>query len=136
MTSPTTRPRICAAARSWGRTGRRPPVRRRHGDRHAVTASNLTPDKDTGIGAWTDDEFVRAVTRVPPAFRWSASPEILRKRSLGGAACVGEPLPESDDRRRIIARGGCIDEIPTRSHDGAPNRSDEPAAANLFRDQR
>jgi mono/diheme cytochrome c family protein len=28
-----------------------------------VTASNLTPDKDTGIGAWTDDEFVRAVTK-------------------------------------------------------------------------
>jgi mono/diheme cytochrome c family protein len=28
-----------------------------------VTASNLTPDKDTGIGAWTDDEFVRAVTQ-------------------------------------------------------------------------
>ncbi len=27
-----------------------------------VTASNITPDKDTGIGAWTDDEFVRAVT--------------------------------------------------------------------------
>lgn len=27
-----------------------------------VTASNLTPDKNTGIGAWSDDEFVRAVT--------------------------------------------------------------------------
>ncbi len=27
-----------------------------------VTASNITPDKDSGIGAWTDDEFVRAMT--------------------------------------------------------------------------
>jgi len=28
-----------------------------------VTASNITPDKDTGIGAWSDDEFVRALTQ-------------------------------------------------------------------------
>lgn len=27
-----------------------------------ITASNITPDKDTGIGAWSDDEFVRALT--------------------------------------------------------------------------
>ncbi|HEY1798948.1 MAG TPA: cytochrome c [Stellaceae bacterium] len=27
-----------------------------------VTASNITPYKDSGIGAWTDDEFVRAVS--------------------------------------------------------------------------
>ncbi len=27
-----------------------------------VTASNITPDKDAGIGAWSDDEFVRALT--------------------------------------------------------------------------
>src|SRR5665213_2082684 len=26
-----------------------------------VLASNITPDRDTGIGAWTDDEFVRAL---------------------------------------------------------------------------
>jgi len=28
-----------------------------------VIASNITPDRETGIGAWTDDEFIRAVTR-------------------------------------------------------------------------
>jgi mono/diheme cytochrome c family protein len=28
-----------------------------------VTASNITPDRQTGIGAWTDDQFVRALTR-------------------------------------------------------------------------
>ncbi|HEX5319709.1 MAG TPA: cytochrome c [Stellaceae bacterium] len=27
-----------------------------------VTASNITPDKDTGIGSWTDDQFIRALT--------------------------------------------------------------------------
>ncbi len=27
-----------------------------------VIASNITPDRETGIGAWTDDEFIRAVT--------------------------------------------------------------------------
>src|ERR1700692_593008 len=26
-----------------------------------LEGSNLTPDKDTGIGNWTDDQFVRAV---------------------------------------------------------------------------
>jgi mono/diheme cytochrome c family protein len=28
-----------------------------------VVASNITPDRETGIGAWTDDEFVDALTR-------------------------------------------------------------------------
>ena len=28
-----------------------------------VVASNITPDRETGIGAWTDDEFIRAVTQ-------------------------------------------------------------------------
>ncbi|HEX6843210.1 MAG TPA: cytochrome c [Stellaceae bacterium] len=28
-----------------------------------LLASNLTPDRDTGIGAWSDDDFVSAVTR-------------------------------------------------------------------------
>lgn len=28
-----------------------------------VVATNITPDRETGIGAWTDDEFVRALTR-------------------------------------------------------------------------
>jgi mono/diheme cytochrome c family protein len=29
----------------------------------SVVAPNLTPDNETGIGLWTDEEFVRAVTR-------------------------------------------------------------------------
>jgi mono/diheme cytochrome c family protein len=28
-----------------------------------IVASNITPDRDTGIGAWSDDEFVAAVRR-------------------------------------------------------------------------
>jgi len=28
-----------------------------------LLASNITPDRDTGIGAWTDDEFVNALTK-------------------------------------------------------------------------
>jgi len=28
-----------------------------------LLASNVTPDRDTGIGAWTDDEFVNALTK-------------------------------------------------------------------------
>src|SRR5690348_13261550 len=29
----------------------------------SVTASNITPDKETGIGAWSDGDFVRALTK-------------------------------------------------------------------------
>ncbi len=28
-----------------------------------ITSANITPDKDTGIGAWTDDQFERAVRK-------------------------------------------------------------------------
>jgi hypothetical protein len=28
-----------------------------------VVASNITPDKEHGIGAWTDDQIIGAITR-------------------------------------------------------------------------
>jgi len=27
----------------------------------SVTSPNLTPDRDTGLGAWSDEEFLRAL---------------------------------------------------------------------------
>jgi mono/diheme cytochrome c family protein len=36
-----------------------------------VVAANITPDRDTGIGGWTDEQFIRAVTkgRAPGGIR-------------------------------------------------------------------
>jgi hypothetical protein len=35
----------------------------------SIVAPNITPDRDTGIGAWTDDEFDEAVRRGVPSHR-------------------------------------------------------------------
>ena len=30
-------------------------------DGHLLIAPNITPDRETGIGAWSDDEIIRAI---------------------------------------------------------------------------
>jgi mono/diheme cytochrome c family protein len=37
------------------------PLRRRNPFQHQIVAPNITPDRDTGIGFWTDDEIARAI---------------------------------------------------------------------------
>src|ERR1700742_3763786 len=45
-----------------------------------IYSTNITPDKETGIGAWTDDDFVRALhqgiakdgTHLYPAFPYTS----------------------------------------------------------------
>jgi mono/diheme cytochrome c family protein len=41
-----------------------------------ATAANITPDRDTGIGSWSDDEIKRALTQGvrPPNARFGGSP--------------------------------------------------------------
>jgi len=51
-----------------------------------IYSSNITPDKETGIGTWTDDEFVRAVREgirkdgkhLYPAFPYTAYTQLSR----------------------------------------------------------
>lgn len=53
-------------------------------------STNITPDRETGIGEWTDDEFVRAMhegvgrngTRLYPAFPYSAYTLLTRNDVL------------------------------------------------------
>ena len=53
-------------------------------------STNITPDKETGIGEWTDDEFVKAMhegvdrngTRLYPAFPYSAYTLLTRNDVL------------------------------------------------------
>ena len=45
----------------------------------AIYSPNLTPDRETGLGAWSDDDFVRA-------FRYGVAPD-------GSQYCPGFPYP-------------------------------------------
>lgn len=55
-----------------------------------ILAPNITPDRETGIGAWTDDEFVRAMhegigregEHLYPAFPYTAYTKISRRDVL------------------------------------------------------
>src|SRR5215831_10695178 len=54
----------CAACHTLPGTGQRfaggRPIETPFG---TIVSPNITPDLETGIGAWTDDEFVNAITR-------------------------------------------------------------------------
>lgn len=53
-------------------------------------SSNITPDRDTGIGAWSDDDFVRAMhdgirkdgKRLYPAFPYTSYSQLSRDDAL------------------------------------------------------
>jgi len=57
---------ICHSDRDWDKPGA-PPLANKKGaghiweDRPWLVAPNLTPDKETGAGDWTDDMFARAI---------------------------------------------------------------------------
>jgi len=57
---------LCHSDRDWSQPGA-PPVQGRKGaghvweDRPWLVAPNITPDRETGVGAWTDDMFARAI---------------------------------------------------------------------------
>jgi mono/diheme cytochrome c family protein len=57
---------ICHSDRDWNAPGA-PPLANKKGaghiweDRHWLVAPNITPDKETGAGTWTDDMFARAI---------------------------------------------------------------------------
>ena len=88
-----------------------------------ITSPNLTPDRDTGLGAWSDDEFVRALrygvgrdgTHYYPAFPYPNFTKLVRddilaiRAYLATLAPVSNTAPPPDLRRplnyRILMRG-------------------------------
>jgi mono/diheme cytochrome c family protein len=66
----------------------------------AGTAPNITPDRETGIGAWSDDEIKRAITQgigrdgrrlqLPMAFAWYAG---IRDEDLDAIVAYLRTLP-------------------------------------------
>ena len=101
--------RRSSAAAIWRRSPTAPPatphpdgkpVRRRPADRdavrHIVVAPNITPDRETGIGGWSDAEFDDAVRqRHPPR----------RRAALSGDAV---PVLHQDVARRRAWRSAPI----------------------------
>lgn len=57
---------VCHSDRDWNRPGA-PPIAEKHGagyvwkDTPGLVAPNITPDKETGTGLWTDDMLARAI---------------------------------------------------------------------------
>jgi mono/diheme cytochrome c family protein len=85
---------VCHTERDWTKPGA-PPVAAKKGagkvweGKRWLVASNITPDKETGAGAWTDDMLARAIHegishegRVLDSHMWSASFRGLSEEDL------------------------------------------------------
>jgi mono/diheme cytochrome c family protein len=67
----------------------------------AITSSNLTPDPDTGLGRWSDEDFVRALrdgvapdgSRYYPAFPYPNFTRLIRDDILAIRAYLGTLTP-------------------------------------------
>jgi mono/diheme cytochrome c family protein len=89
----------------------------------AIYSANLTPDRDTGLGAWSDEEFYRAVhlgvgrngTRYYPAFPYPhftklTKPDVLAIRAYLATLPPVQNTPPSPQLRwplnyRVLMRG-------------------------------
>jgi mono/diheme cytochrome c family protein len=71
-----------------------------------IYSPNLTPDRDTGIGAWSDDEFYRALhygqardgSRYYPAFPYTNFTKLIRDDVLAIRAYLGTLAPVRNTR--------------------------------------
>lgn len=67
-----------------------------------ITVPNITPDKETGIGSWTDGELIRAITRglnkdnkqLFPAMPWPEFGVALSKEELYALVAYLRTVPE------------------------------------------
>jgi mono/diheme cytochrome c family protein len=78
----------------------------------AITSPNLTPDRDTGIGAWSDDDFYRALhqgiapngSRYYPAFPYPNFTKLSRDDVLAIKAWLATLKPVSNKPPRSQLR--------------------------------
>ena len=78
-----------------------------------IYSPNLTPDRDTGIGAWSDDEFYRALrqgvapdgSRYYPAFPYPNFTKLIRDDMLAIRAYLATLTPFRNTRRRRNCAG-------------------------------
>ena len=73
----------------------------------AIYSPNITPDRETGIGAWTDDQFYRALhegiaddgSRLYPAFPYPWYTKVTRDDALAIRAYLNSLDPVKAERR-------------------------------------
>jgi mono/diheme cytochrome c family protein len=73
----------------------------------AIYSANLTPDRETGLGAWTDDDFLRALrlgvgrdgTRYYPAFPYPHFTRLTRQDILAIRAHLAKLTPVNNPPR-------------------------------------
>lgn len=78
----------------------------------AIYSANLTPDRETGLGAWTDDDFLRALrlgvgrdgTRYYPAFPYPHFTRLTRQDILAIRAHLATLTPASNPPRAAELR--------------------------------
>jgi mono/diheme cytochrome c family protein len=115
---------ICHSDRDWNKPGA-PPAANKKGaghiweDRSWLVAPNITPDKETGAGTWTDDMFARAIRegishdgRVLHPQMWYGSFRSLSDEDLASIIVylrtlppVHNPLPKTnipEERKRSL----------------------------------
>ncbi|KAB0459347.1 alcohol dehydrogenase [Agrobacterium radiobacter] len=107
-----------------------------------IYSSNITPDKEHGIGAWNDAEFVRAVRsgvgkhgeNLYPAFPYASyallsTDDILAIRAyLNTVTAVSEPAPENTlefpFNQRWLMRGWNLLFLPSHPFEKDPTRDE------------
>jgi len=78
----------------------------------AIYSANLTPDRETGLGAWTDDDFLRALrsgvgrdgTRYYPAFPYPHFTRLTRQDILAIRAHLATLTPVNNPPRAAELR--------------------------------
>src|SRR5262249_14286764 len=74
-----------------------------------VYSTNITPDRDTGIGAWSDDDFVRALhegiakdgSHLYPAFPYTSHAALGRDAALASKAYLFRLAPQHAPARDV-----------------------------------
>jgi mono/diheme cytochrome c family protein len=77
-----------------------------------IYSANLTPDRETGLGAWSDDDFLRALrlgvgrdgTRYYPAFPYPHFTRLTRQDILAIRAHLATLTPVSSSQRAAELR--------------------------------
>lgn len=130
---------ICHTDRNWEAPGA-PPLQGRKGSGHVwnddgefrLVAPNITPDKETGAGTWTDDMFARAIRegishegRVLHPQMWYSSFRSLSDEDLASVIvylrsipAVRNPLPPTKLKKERELEQGPLTE-PVKQSDAA-----------------
>ena len=114
-----------------------------------IVAPNITPDRDTGIGAWSDDEFDDAVrrgirpngARLYPAMPYTAYLKTGHNRMTAATGPMAEMIADSTSQMTdsdLAAIAAYLKSLPGREDNPTPVGANDPfmvAGQAIYRDQ-